>query len=335
MVPSGVWVLAAPAAALAPLTPLLEARRAVQPVLVLSAPVEAVIADPTAHLPPHAAALLIVAPRRQGPRLALSGLWVRDASDRAVPVGWLPDLGHDLATYARAAARVLRRSHAPATLAVLGQWEDRFLRVALRTSRWFEKHPPGPRVFHWTADRVCRPDLMTGLQSGLGAAIYYGHGRANGWAGYHGVRVTDFPTPWREPLGALLALCCDNACRRGGRLSFAEEIVLRGVCGGALAAVSRTRHDKNRQLGPALCEVLTARPELTLAELIAKVEVPAGFWERTPYRFIGDPLTPLSSTPDAVTKASEIFAPAPDEELPPWAESSAAFREPLLIGRHA
>ena len=40
MVPSGVWVLAAPAAALAPLTPVLEARRAVQPVLVLSAPVE-------------------------------------------------------------------------------------------------------------------------------------------------------------------------------------------------------------------------------------------------------------------------------------------------------
>lgn len=315
---SGPWILAAPASAQASLAPLLAARAARQEVRVLSASVDDVIEDPAAHLPENAAALLIVAPRRRGPHSALPGLWVPDAAGRRVPVGWLPDVPFGLATYAHAAARILDREHRLGALAVLGQWEDRFLRVALRTSRWFEKHPPAPRTFHWTADRLSRPDLIAGLQSGLGAAIYYGHGRANGWAGYHGVRRTDFPTPWPEPLGALFALCCQNAGRKGARLSFAEELVLRGVCGGALAATRKTRHEANRMLGPALCEVLTQHPHLTLADAVSRMDLPADFWKKTPYRFLGDPLTPLSAAPTAIAQAEQIYAPAPDEPLRAW-----------------
>lgn len=322
----GPWVLAAPASALAPLAPLLAARRAIQPVQVLPAGVDEVIRDPGRHLPPDAAALLIVAPRQCGPRQALPGLWVHDAAGRAVPVGWLPEVAAGLERYAQAAARLLGRAPGPGALVVLGQWEDRFLRVALRTTRWFEKQASSPAVFHWTADRLSRPDMIAGLQCGPGAAIYYGHGRANGWAGYHGVRVTDFPDTWPEPIGALLTLCCENASRRGGRLSFAEELVLRGVCGGALAASRKTRHESNRRLGPALCEVLTQQPDLTLAGLVAAADLPAGFWERTPYRFIGDPLAPLAAGPEAVRKAAQVFAPGPDDELPPWSPEDSALR---------
>jgi hypothetical protein len=323
-------VLAAPASALAPLAPLLAARASLQPVLVLDQPVVEVLRDPAAYLPPDTAALVVVAPRRCGPRKMLPGLWVHDATGKSVPVGWLPDITSRLAVFAEATARLLRRAPSPASLAILGQWEDRFSRVALRTSRWFEKHSAHQTVFHWTADRVSRPDLVTGLQAGLGAAIYYGHGRANGWAGYHGVRVADFTVPWPEPLGALLALCCENASRRGGRLSFAEELVLRGVCGGTIAAAGKSRHTDNRRLGPALCEVLTDRRNLTLASLIASADLPEDFWKGTPYRFIGDPLAPLAAARDAATKAAGIFAPAPDEVLPAWSDMPQSLVRPLF-----
>lgn len=330
-----MWVLAAPADALAPLAPLLQARRALQPVKVISVSFDRFLTDPAAHLPARTAGILVVVPRRHGPRRHLTGPWIRDRHGQQVPVGWLPHVPTDLTLYALAMARVLRRPHTLGALAVLGQWEDRFLRVALRTARWFQKHQPAPAVFHWTADRIGRPDMIAGLRHGPGAAIYYGHGRANGWAGYHGVRATDFPAPWAEPVGGLLALCCDNASRRGGGLSFIEQLVLRGVCGGALAACAKSRHDQNRLLGPALCEVLTNHPTLTLAELVARADLPAGFWERTPYRFIGDPLVPLAAASTAAANSRQIYAPAPDEILAPWNARQQGQREGLADGRAA
>ena len=318
------WVIAAPAKLLASLEPLLAARAARQPLLVLPDKVAPVLADPAAYLPPGTEALLVVGPVHRGPRRSLSGLWVHDSTGRKVPVGWLPASTPRLATYATAAAKVLNRAQGVGPVIVLGQWEDRFLRVALRTSRWFEKHAPAPPVFQWTADRISRTDLIEALACGPGVAMYYGHGRANGWAGYHGVRVSHFPPTWTEPIGGLLTLCCENASRRGGRLSFVEELVLRGVCGGALAAASKTRHEDNRLLGPALSEALTAGAAHTLATLVEAAQVPPGFWERTSYRFIGDPAIPLVGATASVEHAAQVFAPAPDEALPPWPDESVA-----------
>jgi len=321
------WVIAATASALAELAPLLAARAARQPVCVLKDQVDAALADPAACLPRGAEALLVVGNPRRGPRRALRGLWVGDASGKNVPVGWLPAETARLATYAVAAAKVLERPPGPGPLAVLGQWEDRFLRVALRTSRWMEKYAAAPAVFHWTADRISRTDLIDALGCGPGVAVYYGHGRANGWAGYHGVRTGHFPAEWDEPIGSLLALCCENASRRGGRMSFAEDLVLRGVCAGTLASAGKTRHEDNRQLGPALCEALAAGKARTLADLVASADVPAGFWDRTTYRFIGDPAAPLSGASDSIERAGRVAAPGPNDSLPSWPEDPAEFAE--------
>ena len=327
------WVIAAPAFALAPLEPLLAARRARQPVVVLEDQVSEVLDDPTAFLPRDSEALVVVGPTQNGPRNSLGGLWVKDAHGASVPVGWLPALRSRLGVYAEAAAKTLTRTAQTGPVIVLGQWEDRFLRVALRTSRWFDQHAPSPAVFHWTADRISRPDLLEALSCGPGAAVYFGHGRANGWAGYHGVRAEHFPQRWSEPLGALLTLCCDNASRRGGRLSFVEELVLRGVCAGALAGASKTRHEDNRRLGPALCEAMTAGHGATLASLVAAADVPAGFWRRTPYRFIGDPAAPLVGAVGSVEAAASVFAPAPSDPLPPWPDDQDATEKVVAFSR--
>ena len=318
----GPWVVAGSMAALARLEPLVETRRSLQPVLAWTAPVEMLLADPARHLPAGTEGVLVVGGRRRTPRRMLPGLFLRDAASRAVPVGWLPDAGAGLATYARAAARVLTRSQVDRSLIVMGQWEDRFLRSGLRAVRWMEQHQLGESVFHWTADRISREELVSGLRIGQALAVYFGHGRATGWAGYHGVRVDDFTRPWAEPVGALLALCCENAARCRTELSFAERLVLSGMCGAMLAAVTKTRHEDNRIWGPALCEAYAAGSSLTLAGLVTAADVPQELRDCTSYRFIGDPLMRLAGAMGASAKSARVFAPAPDAALPPWEEVS-------------
>jgi hypothetical protein len=319
-------VVAGPADALAALEPLLLVRRAWQRVVVLPDAVERVLANPARLVPRGAEALLVVGPRQRSPRRVLPGLFVHDAEGTRVPVGWLPDVGPErLRIYAEAAARVVRRARSGATgpLMVLGQWEDRFLRVGLRTSRWVTQHEPELPVFHWTAERISRSDMLAGLTCGPGLAMYFGHGRPRGWAGYHGVRLEHFPDRWPEPMGALLALCCENASRLHTGLSFAEQLVLRGVAGGMLAATAKTRHEDNRRWGPALCEALTERGATTLAELVLRADVPPKIRDGGPYRFIGDPAIPLVGAAGAAAKAARVFAPAADDPLPAWRPSAA------------
>jgi hypothetical protein len=328
------WVIAGSASALAALEPLIAARRKVQRVVELRDGVDALLENPAALLPRDTEAVLVVGRRSVSPRRGLPALFLTGAHGRRVPVGWLPDVGEELTDYARAAARVLDRvlhggsnRHAlrPAggdPIVVLGQWEDRFLRVGLRTARWFERHSGGWSVFHWTADRISRENMLRGLaDTGPALAFYFGHGRPRGWAAYHGVRSEHLAGPWPEPMGALLALCCENASRWRTAVSFAERLALRGVFAGALAAVTKTRHERNRRLGPAFCEVLTARPIRTLGELV--LSLPEHEWTETPYRFIGDPAAPLVAAEGAGARAARVFAPAPDAVLPPWEEMSA------------
>lgn len=321
----GTWVVAGSAAALAGLAPLIAARRAIQPVYEWAGDVAPLLADPGRHLPPGAAAVLVAGPRGRSPRQTLPGLFLHDADGCRVPVGLLPDVGAELVRYACAAATVLARPATNGPLIVLGQWEDRFLRVGLRTARWFDRHGAGVAAFQWTAERITRMDMIAGLGCGPGVALYFGHGRPRGWAGYHGVRNEHFPDPWPEPIGALVSLCCGIASRWRTSLSFAETLALRGIFAGGLAAVTKTRHDHNRRLGPALCEVLTGRCVRTLSEWI--LALPESDWARTPYRFIGDPAAPLAGATGAVERAAAVFAPAADDELPPWEDPVELQRE--------
>ncbi|RME67399.1 MAG: hypothetical protein D6781_13305 [Verrucomicrobia bacterium] len=312
------WVIAAPREALVHLAPLIEARERLQPVITLPDKTEETLAEPAAILPADTAGLLVVGPRRRSPGRLVPGLFVQAAHGHGVPVGWLPDVGESLGLYARAAARALTRSRHERTLAVLGQWEHRFLRVSLRTRRWFEKHACPLPVRLWTADRISREGMLEALRLGIGTAMYFGHGRPRGWAGYHGVRAYHFDTPWPEPLGALLAICCESASRRNTGLSFIEALALRGVFAGAMAAVSKTRHEDNRLWGRTLCEILSADAPSTLGELVGSPRIPACLTKRTPYRLIGDPLAPLAGAPGSAEAAAAVFAPAPDDSLPAW-----------------
>jgi hypothetical protein len=301
------WVLAAPRAALGPLRPLLrehERERGVR--LVEPGPPEAL-----REAAEKAAGLLLVGDRRRSPRTVLPGPFIEDPDGRRVPVGWMPDLGAGLEDFARAAARVERRRAPVGPVAMLGQREPRYLQLAGR----MEVNLAGPgaapcRVLRWTSERITRADLVSGLRLGLGAGVYFGHGRPSGWAGYHGLRAWHLVETPGEPLGALFSVTCLTASRYRVSLSFSEAIVAGGAAAAAVGAVAHVAHLDNMRWMLGLAAALRGGESRLGPALLAAAPSEPG--PQTPYRIIGDPLARLVGTAEGERRAARVFAPAPE-----------------------
>ena len=300
------FVLAAPGAALGPLRPLLREHERVREVRVVDpGPVE-VLCEAAAG----AEGLLLIDDRRRAPRTALPGPFLVDPSGRAVPAGWLPDLGPGLEVFAKAAARVQRRSGPTGPLAVLGQWEPRYLQLAGRLEANLSRGGPPPfPVLRWTSERITRADLVHGLRLGLGVGIYFGHGRPKGWAGYHGLRAGHLVEAGGEPLGALFSVTCLTANRWRVGLSFSEAVVTGGAAAAAVGAVDVVAHVDNMRWMLGLADSLrSGETRLGPALLAASTNAVS----QTPYRIVGDPLALLVGTAEGTRRAERVFAPAPE-----------------------
>ena len=110
--------------------------------------------------------LLLVDDRRRAPRTALPGPFLVDPSGRAVPAGWLPDLGSGLDVFAKAAARVQRRS-GPARAARRARAVGAALPPARRTPRG--EPPPRRRAALPRAPLDVRADHPARPRSGPAA----------------------------------------------------------------------------------------------------------------------------------------------------------------------
>jgi Peptidase family C25 len=306
------WVLAAPPSALQELHPLVRAHARRRPVRVQPLAVDRPL-EPArlAELLVGAEALLLVGNRRRSPRTMLPGPFAADPAGRPVPVGWLPDLGPDLGSFARAAARVAGRGRGRVgPVAVLGQWDPRYLHLAARMEVRLARCASRFRVLRWTAERLTRDDLVRGLRYGFGAAVYFGHGRPRGWAGYHGFRAHHLVEPGGEPVGALLSVTCLTASRRRTGLAFSEAVVLGGAAAGAVGAVTPVEHVENMRWMLGLADALAAGHTLLGPALLAAAPRPQRSAE--PYRIVGDPLAQLVGASDAERRSAAVFAPASD-----------------------
>ncbi len=253
-------------------------------------------------------AVLLAGSARRAPSTVLAGPFVTERSGRRVPAAWLPLASHaSNRRFAATAARVQRRAREQTAVAVLGQWQPRYLRVADRIEALLAPHL---RTLRWTGDVLGRDDTVRSLGSGLGLAMYVGHGRPVGWAGYHGVRAHHFETAWAdpaargEPLGAVLSLCCRTASRRRIGLSYAEALPLLGVAAASFGAVGDTLHTDNTRWAVGLCDALAGGAE-TVGELIAR-SAPASESASSSYRLIGDPMAPLSGTLRGLHRAAGV-----------------------------
>ena len=253
-------------------------------------------------------AVLLAGSARRAPSTVLTGPFVTARSGRRVPAAWLPLAGHaSNRRFAATAARVQRRAREQTAVAVLGQWQPRYLRVADRIEALLAPHL---RTLRWTGDVLGRDDTVRSLGSGLGLAMYVGHGRSVGWVGYHGVRAHHFETAWAdpaargEPLGAVLSLCCRTASRRRVGLSYAEALPLLGVAAASFGAVGDTLHTDNTRWAIGLCDALAGGAQ-TVGELIAR-SAPASASASSSYRLIGDPMAPLSGTLRGLERAAGV-----------------------------
>jgi hypothetical protein len=309
--PNGVakrtWVLAGPAAALAHLAPMIEAHRRRRPVrlVVWPQPIDPYLED--------AAAIVLVGTARGTPGRSLPGVFLRSKGGAQIPVGWLPDVGERLASYALTAAEVQGRvdRDSPGPCVLLGELDPRAGDTVAQVAAAL---PAGIETFRWTSERVSCPTLIEALRCGPGVAFYFGHAVADGWAGYGGFGRACAARAAGRPLGAVLSISCSTASRPRRGLSFCEEAVLSGLCAAALGGVRPTLHRQNVGLGLALARTLAQSSPATLADLILSVRPPAGALDR--YRMIGDPLALLTGARRSVAAARSVFAPAPDDPLP-------------------
>ena len=321
------WVLAAPRKALHALQPLADAHAARRPVrLLLRDAPEVPPLDEIVRELEAAAGALIVGDRRRAPRSVLPGPFLSTQTGRKVPTGWLPlsDPG-SMERFARAAAEVQCRTGAAGPLAFLGQWDSQVVRMVDRSLGILRGAGDTPHlpVFWWTADRIIRRDLLAALRLGLGAAIYFGHGRPYGWAGYHGLHTRHLQYARGRPIGAVLSLTCHTASRRRVGTSFAESLVLEGIAAAAVGAVSATQTVDNWWWGASLCEAMT-REVTTLGDLLLRACPPRPNAVSV-YRILGDPLALLRGAPDAGEQGAQVWAPAAhDSPAPPGYEARLA-----------
>jgi hypothetical protein len=240
-------------------------------------------------------AVLCAGPRARSPRTVLPGPAVTTADGRVVPVAWLPDTGFaDVRRFAETARAVHERASrgtSMRTAAVLAQRHARYESLAHRIVRLLGEEQQ--RVCRWTAHDVHRDDMVGGLSRGPALAVYVGHGRPIGWAGYAGVRAHHLGPAahprWR-PSAAVLSLACNTASRRRTGLSFSEALPLGGVTAAALGAVGPTLFTANARWAVRITRALPG--VRTIGELVAAV-APADPGAGA-YRLIGDPTVPLA-----------------------------------------
>lgn len=248
---------------------------------------------------PEVEGVLLLGNPRNAPGTALSGVSVRRADGRHVPVGWVPAVSHErLRVFAEAAAQVHDRAERPPSLMILGQRTNRYIRLSERIDVLLQDSPTKP--FRWTSERVIREDMVKGFAMGLGVAMYLGHGRPAGWVGYRDVQAKHFVVG--EPVAALLSLTCRTASRWKVGLSFSEQLVLDGRVAASIGAVETTKHLDNTRWAVRVVEVLKQGEPLTVGELTMKAL--AGNGRRpSPYRIVGDPLAPCRDHPRAQSRA--------------------------------
>ncbi len=313
-----VWAVAGSREALHELAPLIQAHQAARPVKTLlihkrTHQLSEIVKSP---LLDTLAGLLIIGPRAQSPRRALPGLFLSDSHGRPIPVGWLPEVLPQLQTFAESASAVVRRARTTGPLgpvALLGQWEDRAIRMTAQMEKCFAATKNKVKVFRWTSERIVRRDLLPALGIGMGAALYVGHGRPSGWAGYSGVRARHLQYAQGSPIGVIFSFACDVANRFKVGLSFAEACVLSGICAASFGATKATFNIKNAYLANNVCETLARKSNIrTLGDLLLNSDL-TDKHAISSYRILGDPLAPLIGATEAARRAKTVYAPAPDE----------------------
>ena len=237
-------------------------------------------------------AVVLVAPRRRGPRRLAPGPIVAGTPVAIVQADRPSDLPHTLAPPI---------ADAPWVIAAMAK--NVFLDA---TDHWAATLASGGRdVIDLRADRARRDDLVAGLDAGPRVVLYAGHGRARGWAGYQALRlhhlVPDARAVHGSPsraVGLVMAFACGTLGRERGRWPFGAGLVDAGLVRSYLGPASSVRTAEARALADIVIDLLAATRPATVADLVTAIDratigaPPARRAWRT-FRLVGRPDTPV------------------------------------------
>lgn len=266
-------------------------------------PHEVELVEGSSPIAGQADALLLVGQGRFAPSTRLRGPVLQREDGALIPVAWLPDDAPG--PWVEASLRVYERPPTPPFVALLAQWQWRFLDLCGRLERLLRDG--GVAAERLSSERVLRRDLLDALIRGPALAVYFGHGRPSGWVGYRGFRHRHLDFVRGEPMAALFSLTCRTASRKGNWRSFSERVVLSGHAAASLGAVGPTLHADNASWAVGLARALAEGAE-TVGELVVKAHPPGR--SVTPYRLIGDPLAPLRAAEGVQAALQRLLAEA-------------------------
>jgi hypothetical protein len=264
-----------------------------------------------ARQPSGIRALLLVAPRARPPAALLPtpvlaglpvGLLRADLPEDLDP--WLGAIAGDGADAAEGGGHGAGTEASGVVLAVFAMWKPFYLGWGERLAAALEAGYGGRgiAVRKPFADAVTREEACAELAAGPRLALYLGHGRQRGWSGYRGLRWRHVAAaPLREPVGALLALTCDNLKDGDGSLpSFGERWIDAGRAGAFFGAVDALAVPPLERIALVLEDLFAAGAARDLAGLLAATDAAVAgeadpavgqAWRR--FRLLGDPLRPL------------------------------------------
>ncbi len=248
-------------------------------------------------------AVLLIGDAKCFPKNALKYPFIQTIEKKKIPIAWLPIRNSkDLLTFSKTINVVHGRKQEQCAIALLSQKHPRFVRIVDRMATILKT--PSLLPYKWSSDLLFRESMIEGLESGIGLAAYFGHGRPIGWVGYYGLRSHHFENKNAKPVGALLSLCCKTASRKNTAISFCEQLVLDGKTAVSFGSVDSTLHTDNTRWSVGITKALLSGAS-TIAELITQA-TPKNLSSYTHYRLIGDPLAPIYSSNETALFANNI-----------------------------
>jgi hypothetical protein len=226
---------------------------------------------------------------------------VKECKGKIIPQAILPvvDL-NSVISFTRNLKIIHQHKNSLRHVAILGQWDDRYLRLADQIEATLKRSAIASTK--WTSDIILREDMVHGLAKGMGVAIYVGHGVSTGWEGFRGTGKKHFDGSVFKPVHALLQLCCSTGGRRYTQCSFSEYLFLKGKVLSTLCAVNKTLHTDNIRWAVNISFAMS-KNIVSVGELIVKSLPGQSVIKK--YRLIGDPFAPLQTSPSFIERANK------------------------------
>lgn len=256
-------------------------------------------------------AVVLVAPRRRGPRRLSPGPVVDGRPVALVQADRPTDLAHELPDPDDTAPWVIAAMAKNVFLEATNDWAAR-----LRTG--------GHNVVDLRADRARRGDLVEGLRSGPRVVLYAGHGRPHGWAGYQALRfhhlATDVDGTEKHTAtatgstdthrdvgenpraaGLVIAFACDTLGRAHNQWPFGVRLVESGLVRAYLGPASAVLTADATALSIIVIDILASDHPSTVTSLVSAIERATATdasarraWQT--FRLVGAPDTVIASS---------------------------------------